>query len=57
MSLPASGGDSGGPVYSGSLAYGINTGIDLARSSHLVYSMIAYVQLNTGTNVCVTSAC
>jgi hypothetical protein len=57
MSLPASGGDSGGPVYSGALAYGINTGIDTVRSNHLIYSMIANVQLNTGTNVCVSSAC
>jgi hypothetical protein len=57
MSLPAVGGDSGGPVYSGSLAYGINTAVDQSHSNHLVYSMIANVQLNTGTNVCVSSAC
>ncbi len=57
MSLPAQGGDSGGPVYSGALAYGINTGIDPANSNHLIYSMIANVQLNTGTNVCTSSAC
>jgi hypothetical protein len=42
-------------VYSGALAYGINTGIDPANSNHLIYSMIANVQLNTGTNVCTSS--
>jgi hypothetical protein len=57
MSLPAAGGDSGGPVYSGAAAWGINYAVDSGASNHLVYSMIANVQLNTGTNVCVSSAC
>ena len=57
MSLPSAGGDSGGPVYSGLLAYGINYAVDTTASNHLVYSMIANVQLNTGTNVCTSSAC
>ncbi len=56
MSLPSTGGDSGGPVYSGAVAFGINTAIDPSASNHLVYSMIANVQLNSGTNVCVSSA-
>ena len=56
MSKPTEAGDSGGPVYSGSAAYGIVTGRDFTNGK-MVYSMAAYVQLNTGTNICISSAC
>ena len=56
MSKAADYGDSGGPVYSGLAAYDIVTGA-AGGNGHMIYSMAADVQLNTGTNICVSSAC
>jgi hypothetical protein len=57
MSLSTAGGDSGGPVYNGSSAWGVVGFADAGASNHMVYGMAANVQLNTSTNICVSSAC
>lgn len=57
MSRVTQGGDSGGPVYSGSAAYGIVYAADASNGGKMVASMAANVQLNTGTNICISSAC
>jgi predicted transcriptional regulator YdeE len=56
MSKPTTGGDRGDPVYSGAAAYGIVTARDPANGK-MVYSIAANVQLNTATNICISSAC
>lgn len=56
MSKITDAGDSGGPVYSGSAAYGIVTAKDFSNGK-MVYSMAANVQLNTATSICISSAC
>jgi hypothetical protein len=57
MSLSTAGGDSGGPVYNGSSAYGVVGFADGAHGNDMVYGMAANVQLNTSTNICVSAAC
>jgi hypothetical protein len=57
MSKAGGQGDSGGPVYSGLAAYGIVTAVNPLASSHVIYSMIGYVDADLGTTVCTSSSC
>lgn len=57
MSRVAASGDSGGPVYNGSIAYGTVTAVDTSHSNHMVYSAIRNVEDELLLTVCITSAC
>jgi hypothetical protein len=56
MSKVGAAGDSGGPVYQGSTAFGIVSAVN-ASNLHVVYSRIGNVSTDMAISVCVTSAC